>query len=303
MKACIDALDRALAESVREPVQSFVGGAKAREGKFHIKAALSGGERPLFAAKINANYPRNPEQGRPTIQGVLVLFDATTGEPLATMDSGAITAIRTAAASAVAARHLAQPAAKTLGVVGCGVQAFHHVEAIDAVRPLRLVTLFDVDQDRAREMARRVERELGIVARATPDLHACTADADMVATLTSSRKPFLSGALVRAGIFVAAVGTDSPDKCEIEPSLMHDAFVVVDDQAQCAEMGDLHHAIAAGAVSRDRACATLAEVAADPARHRPRAGQTVVFDSTGIPIEDVVAARIVFESQQGTSRH
>jgi ornithine cyclodeaminase len=218
------------------------------------------------------------------------------------MDSGALTAIRTAAASAVAARHLAPPAAKTLGVVGCGVQAFHHVEAIDVVRPLQLVTLFDIDQDRAREMARRVERELGILARSTPDLHGCTADADLVATLTSSRKPFLSGALVRAGTFVAAVGTDSPDKCEIEPSLMRDAFVVVDDQAQCAEMGDLRHAIAAGAVSGEQACATLAEVAADPARHRPRPGQTVVFDSTGIPIEDVVAARIVFESQEGTPR-
>jgi alanine dehydrogenase len=295
MRDCIAALDAALAASVRDPVQSFVGGAKARDGKFHLKAALSGGDRPLFAAKINANYPRNPEHGRPTIQGVLVLFDATTGEPLATMDSGAITAIRTAAATAVAARHLTPEDASSLGIVGCGVQAFHHVEAFHVVRRIGRVTLFDSDMGRADALRRRVSMELGLEAIVCQDLRSCTSDADMVATLTSSRQPFLSSDDLRPGAFVGAVGTDSPDKSEIDPRLMSDALVVVDDAAQCAEMGDLRHAIAAGAMKAGDVWATLAGICADPARYRPTNGRTVVFDSTGIPIEDVVAARIVIE--------
>lgn len=294
MAECVRELDRALAESVGTPVRSFVGGVKAPEGKFHLKAALSAGTRPMFAAKLNANFPGNPERGRPTIQGLLVLFDATTGEPLATMDSAAVTAVRTAAATAVAARHLAHPGADTLAVVGCGAQALFHVQAIHLVRPLSRVRCHDTSPAVAHGLADRVRRELGIRVDACDSLPACTGDAAMVVTLTSSRTAFLRPEHVRADAFIGAVGVDSPDKSEIHPSLMRDAMVIVDDRGQCAEMGDLHHAIAAGAMAATDVAGTLAEVCAEPARFQGT-GKRIVFDSTGIPLEDVVAARIVYD--------
>lgn len=293
MAECIEALDRALAESASTPVQSFVGGVKASAGKFHLKAALSGGAEPMFAAKLNANFPDNPARGLPTIQGALMLFDATNGMLLATMDSASVTAIRTAAATAVAARHLAPSGAESLAVVGCGVQAFHHVEAMKVVRALRRVRLYDLDGAAARRLAEDIERRLGLSAEVCADLRSCTADADMVVTLTSARSAFLTPAHVRAGAFVAGVGTDSPDKSELDPALMADALIVVDDLAQCAEMGDLRHAIAAGVVQATGVWGTLADVCAAPARFTVPPGRTVVFDSTGIPLEDVVAAHLI----------
>ena len=293
MTECIEALDRALAASASTPVQSFVGGVKAPAGKFHLKAALSTGAEPMFAAKLNANFPDNPARGLPTIQGALMLFDATNGTLLATMDSASVTAIRTAAATAVAARHLAPAGADSLAVVGCGVQAFHHVEAMNVVRPLRSVRLYDLDGAAARRLAEDVERRLGLGAEASADLRSCTADADMVVTLTSARSAFLTPAHVRPGAFVAGVGTDSPDKSELDPALMAGALIVVDDLAQCAEMGDLRHAIAAGVVQAAGVWGTLADVCAAPARFTVPPRRTVVFDSTGIPLEDVVAARLI----------
>lgn len=292
MEQCVEELDRALADSADMPVQSFVGGVKAPAGKFHLKAALALGTRPMFAAKLNANFPGNPAQGRPTIQGVLVLFDGSTGEPLATMDSAAVTAIRTAAATAVAARHLAPARADTLAVIGCGAQAFFHVEAINIVRPLSSVACFDTNAAAAEALRTRVEKELGIRPDACASVGTCASGAAMVVTLTSSRTAYLRPEHVRAGAFVAAVGVDSPDKSEIDPALMREALVIVDDRAQCAEMGDLRHAIAAGVMTAADVAGTLAEACADPSRFAGT-GKRIVFDSTGIPIEDVVAARII----------
>ena len=295
MRECVEALALAFAESAHAPVRSFVGGVAAAEGKFHIKAALREGERALFVAKTNANFPGNPARGLPTIQGVLALFDAENGRLLALMDSGSITAIRTAAATAVAAKFLAPADARSLAIVGCGTQALQHVRAIREVRGITEVRALDLDRAAAEKLARVVKDECGIDAEAFDDLRAATGDADIVVTLTSSRRAFLRRDDVRAGAFVAGVGADSPDKSELDPALLAGARIIVDDLDQCAEMGDLHHAIAAGRLAKSDVAGTLAGVAADPARYPAVADRVTVFDSTGIPMEDVVAARLAFD--------
>src|SRR5687767_8552144 len=186
MRDCVEALTRAFAESADAPVRSFVGGVAAAEGKFHIKAALREGGRALFVAKTNANFPRNPARGLPTIQGVLALFDAGNGRLLSLMDSGAITAIRTAAATAVAAKFLAPADARTLAIVGCGTQALQHVRAIREVRDITRVRALDLDRAAAEAFARAVKQDCGIGAEVFDDLRAMTGDADIVVTLTSS---------------------------------------------------------------------------------------------------------------------
>jgi alanine dehydrogenase len=292
MRDCVDALDAAFRAGGQSRVQSFVGGAAGADGKFHVKAALADGTRPLFAAKINANFPGNPTRhGLPTIQGVLVLFDASNGRQLAIMDSGAITVIRTAAASAVAAKYLARVDADTLTVIGCGAQALAHVRAMQVIRPIKRVTAFDQNRDAARALARSA-RDVDIAV--ADDLLAATRSADIVATCTSSRSAFLGSAHVKRGTFVAAVGADAPDKQELDPELLRFARVYVDDLDQCAAMGDLHHAIKAG-LDPSHVRGTLADVAANPTRHGWDPERVTVFDSTGIPVEDVVAAQLVFE--------
>src|SRR5262249_14698387 len=141
---------------------------EAPGGSFHAKVALYEAGRPRFVAKINGNFPGNPAaSGLPTIQGVLVLCDSSDGRPLAIMDSATITALRTAAASAVAADHLARRDASVLAIVGCGLQGSAHVVALREVRPLREIRLYDAIGGRAAEFAARQDRDVEFRASAS----------------------------------------------------------------------------------------------------------------------------------------
>jgi alanine dehydrogenase len=289
---CIVALEDAFRSA--DDVQSFVGGAKARGGSFHLKAALAGGEHPMFAAKLNGNFPDNPRLRQlPTIQGLLILSDGTDGRPLAIMDSGALTVIRTAAASGVVAKYAAHPDAKTVGLVGCGRQAMAQLQAMQAVRPVEQVRVFDMDAGAARGFASEAAAALGLRVDARATLEECTREADIVITSTTSTRAFLGRPHVKDGAFVAAVGADSGVKSEIEPALMAHAVIVCDDPAQCAASGDLRSALADGAVTTDQVWGTITDLVGG--KRLPADARAVVFDSTGIPIEDVAAATLVYE--------
>ena len=293
---CIAAVEDAFrrrAEGRAAP--SGVLGVHVAEGGFHVKAAALELERPFFAAKVNANFPGNPAQhGLPTIQGVLVLFDAARGEPLAMMDSASITTLRTAAASAVAARHLARRGAHTMTIVGCGVQARAHVAAMRAVLSIDQIAVFDLDVPAAKRFAAEMRALHGVSVTAADDLARATLASDVIVTCTPSRAAFLGTAHVAPGAFIAAVGADNEQKQEIEPALLRASAVVVDDLEQCATMGDLHHAIEAGVMSRTDVRATLGDVIAGRRRGRHNNDEIVVFDSTGVAIEDVAAAAVVW---------
>ena len=217
------------------------------------------------------------------------------GSPLAVMDSIALTVLRTAAASAVAARHLARDDARTLAIVGCGAQARAQLAAMRIVRPIEQAWAFDADARRAEAFARAATTELSMPVRASPTLADATRGADIVVTCTTSRRAFLDSGDVRAGAFIAAVGADSESKQEIEPALMAASAVVTDSTAQCRAIGDLHHAIDAGAMTVNDVRAELGEVVADPARGPHAPDEIVVFDSTGVAFQDVVAAALVYE--------
>lgn len=263
-----------------------------KRGKFHVKAAFANVRRPLFAAKLNANFPENRRtNGLPTIQGVLMLSDADDGSPLAIMDSSAITAIRTAAASAVVARKVARRDARVLAVIGCGVQADMHVEAMRAVLPITHVRAYDVDRDSANQLAAKA-RARGLEAGVASTVADCTRDADVIVTCTTTKNPFLSLDHVRPGCFVAAVGADNPDKSEIMPELLARSAVIVDDAEQCAQMGDLHHALKAGVMQRADVWSTMSDLIRAP-RPAPL-DRPIVFDSTGVPLEDVAAAAAAY---------
>lgn len=266
-------------------------------GGFHAKAAAYRAARSWVALKFNANLPGNPlRHGLPTIQGVILLFNGDDGRPLAVMDSIELTLRRTAAATALAARYLARPDSEVLAVCGCGAQALPQIEALLDLLPLRRMLLWDIDPKPAHRLRERLAgRRERIDASVCDRLEQATRFADVVVTCTPSRQAFLRPDAVRPGCFIAAVGADSPDKSEIAPGLMGTSTVVVDSRSQCAVMGDLHHAIAAGAMKADQVHADLAELVLGTKAGRRRVDEICLFDSTGVAIQDVASAAQVFE--------
>ncbi len=270
-------------------------------GSFHIKAAALAQDRKYFAAKLNANFPQNGAlHGMPTIQGVLALCDAANGLPLAVMDSMAITALRTAAASAVAAKYLARQDCDTALIVGCGGQAPVQARALCGVRKPRRIFAYDQDADRARIFAARMGPELSIPVTQVADLAAAVASSDIVITCTTARRYFIEREMVKPGTFIAAVGADNEDKQEIDPQLLAHCTVVADLVDQCCVIGDLHHAIAAGLMVRGDVHAQLGEVIAGKKPARTREDEIIVFDSSGTALQDVAAAAAVY--RQATER-
>jgi ornithine cyclodeaminase/alanine dehydrogenase-like protein (mu-crystallin family) len=272
-------------------------GVRARDGGFHVKAAGLELGRTYFAAKTNANFSDNPRRhGLPAIQGVIVLCDADDGRPLAVMDSIEVTIRRTAAATAVAAKYLARPDARTVLLCGCGAQGRAQLRALARVLPLERAYAFDADAGAARSLARDLAAELDLEVSAVGDLAGALRRSDVCVTCTPSRKPLLFPDQVAPGTFVAAVGADSPDKQELDPRLMASAVVVTDVLDQCAAFGDLHHALDAGAMSRDAVQAELAELVSGRKPGRRSRDEITIFDSTGTALEDVAAAAVAYEN-------
>jgi len=267
----------------------------AEDGGFHIKAAILTLDRPYFAAKTNANFPQNgPRHGLPTIQGVVVLCDAVTGQPLAVMDSMSITSLRTAAATAVAAKYLARTDSRTALICGCGDQAPAQLRALLAVRRPARIYAYDQDAAKALIFAAALGAETGLPITTVSDLAPAVAESDIVITCTTARRYFLTCAMVRPGTFVAGVGADNEDKQELDPALLAASKLVTDLTEQCAVIGDLHHALAAGAVTRCGVHAELGEIVAGLKPARTTEEEIIVFDSSGTALQDVAAAVAVY---------
>ena len=297
IEECIAAVEQAfrLHGEGKAPTPGVLG-VHAAHGTFHIKAGILDLGRPYFAAKTNANFPGNAERhGLPTIQGVIALFDAERGTPLAILDSREITGLRTGAATAVAARYLARDDASIATICGCGVQGRTQLAAVATVRPLSRVYAIDRDPQQARRFAREMSNELGIDVIAASDLGGASRESDICITCTPSRTAILGAGDVSAGAFVAGVGADNENKQELAAALLARATVFVDILDQAAVAGDLHHAIAAGVMTREDVRAELGEVVAGRKPGRTHNDEIIVFDSTGTALQDVAAAVAVYE--------
>ena len=296
--ACIAAVEDAFRQhALGNASPPGILGMHAEEGSFHVKAGLLAADRPYFAAKLNANFPQNgARHGLPTIQGAVILFDAEKGVPLAVMDSISITALRTAAASAVAAKRLANEAVDTVLICGCGGQAPAQLRALLEVRRPRRILAYDQDPGRAQALAAALAGELGVPIMPAPDLGEAVRASDFVITCTTARRYFITREMVRAGTFIAAVGADHENKQEIEPRLLASAKVVTDLTEQACAIGDLHHAIGAGAMRREAVHGELGEIVAGRKPGRVSPDEIFVFDSTGTGLQDVAAAIAVYRS-------
>ena len=271
-------------------------GFHAQDDGFHVKAALLTLEQPYFAAKVNANFPHNgARHGLPTIQGVVVLCDAVHGLPLAVMDSMSITALRTAAATAVAAKYLARKKCETALICGCGGQAPAQLRALLRVRSPARIYAYDLDAQKAKAFAAALGKEMAIPITPAADLARAIAASEIVITCTTAQRYFVARGMVRPGTFVAGVGADNENKQELDPLLLAHGKLVTDVTEQCAAIGDLHHAIAAGAMSRVDVHAELGEIVAGLKPARASEEEIIVFDSSGTALQDVAAAAAVYQ--------
>lgn len=297
--AAVEAVFKLYAEGKMSPPGIL--GIHAQSGGFHIKAGLMEfGNRNYFVAKTNANFPENMKKfGLPLIQGTIVLCDADNGYPLVLMDSIEISIVRTGAATAVAAKYLSRANSKVATVCGCGNQGRISMEAIMRVRSLEQVYAFDNDYDQAERFARELSDKHHIDVKTVNDLGEAVRQSDICVTCTPSKQFFVKQEYVSPGTFIAAVGADNEEKQELDPALMVSNKVVADLLEQSATIGDLHHALEKGFVTRADVHAELGDVIAGIKAGRTSEEEIIIFDSTGTALQDVAAAVIVYEKAQG----
>ena len=265
-------------------------------GGLHAKGAAILGGRAYAVVKVNSNFPLNPRQhDLPTIQGALLLFDGSNGALLAVMDSAEITVMRTAAATALAARYLARDDARTLTICGCGVQAGAQAAALADVRAFERGFAWDADPARAERFAHDMSLQLGFPMEARVSLREASLESDVIVTCTTASQPFLDREAISPGVFIAAIGADAPSKNEIAPALMADASVFADVAEQAIVMGDSRHAIAAGTLNHRQMRGELADLLSGRSLGRTADAEIIIFDSTGTAIEDVASAAMAYE--------
>ena len=249
-----------------------------------------------LATKIVTAFPANPAKGLPLILGVVVLNDATTGAPLALMDGAMITGLRTAAASALSVRTLARPDAGILTIVGTGLQAGTHLEAIAAVRDLTEVRVVGRSLESAQGFAKRFQATIEAPIHAIRTVEEAVKGADLVVLVTTAAEPIVQFESFMRGAHLCAVGSHAPTKREVDSATIAKADLVTVDtrSGALAEAGDLQVPIAEGAISSDR-IAELGEVLLGTRPGRRTASDLTVYKSVGMAAMDAAAARLAYD--------
>ena len=247
-----------------------------------------------FAIKISPGFFDNPKLGLPSVNGMMVLLSAKTGLVEALLlDNGYLTDVRTAAAGAVAAKHLSRADASVAAVFGAGVQAGLQLEALMLVRPIREARVWARDAVKAEVLAGELRERLGILVRAETDPRKAIAGADVIVTTTPSEQPIVKAEWLEPGQHVTAMGSDAEHKNELEPAVLARAdLYVADSLRQTRRLGELHHAIKAGLIGADADFAELGQVVAGlkPGRGSPR--QITIADLTGTGVQDTAIATL-----------
>ena len=255
----------------------------------------------ILGLKVLTLYPHNPQSDLPTLQGFVALFDPMTGAPLAMIDGVEVTRIRTAAVSALATRELARQNAKSLGILGCGVQAHEHIDAIAAVRPVNEIRVWGRSYRKAVEFAALHAARTGNRVSAVRDA-ADAASCDIVCTVTRSREPVIRGAWVQPGAHVNLVGGHSADTREADSALVSKSRVYVDSRVAAAiEAGDLLVPRAAGEIDEGHVVGELGELLLQKIGGRRDQTEITVFKSLGLAAQDLLAAWYVLQRARAVS--
>ena len=302
MRECIAVMEEALSAlahgEMHQPLRMVVHPPSAA-GVMAMMPAYRSGAGSVFGLKAICVFPRNAEQGKDAHQGGVLLFSGETGEPLAMMNASAITAIRTAAVSAVATRVLAREDACELAIIGAGVQARSHLSALSCVRQIRRARVASRSFDHAQKLVAEAQQQFAFPISAVEDVRAAVTDADLIVTVTTSREPVLQRDWIALGAHINAIGTYSPRAREVDTATMVAAKIFVDRRESAVnEAGDYLIAADEGAIGPDHIRAELGEVLIGVAPGRTTSDEITLFKSLGLAIEDLAAAAYLYQKAQ-----
>jgi ectoine utilization protein EutC len=308
--ACIAAMEQAFAaySSGRAELPSVIHlDVPEHRGEIHVKAGhIHGG--PYYAVKMVSGFLGDIELGLPANDGMVVAFDASTGAPAAfLLDNGLITDLRTAAAGALAAKHLARREVRRVAVIGTGGQARYQMEMLAQVRPFRELKIWGRNRDKARTRMEDLEQRGNLPADCHVSVAETVAEAveasDIVVTVTASRAPLVRAEWLKPGVTVIAVGSDAPDKQELDVDVLARADrIVADSLPQCLRLGEIHHAVEKGAIAKEKASDELGEIVSGQKPGRVSENEIIVCDLTGVGVQDVAAACLVIERAKAAGR-
>ena len=240
-------------------------------------------------------YPDNWRQNLPSIVATIILCDPNTGYPLAIMDGTYITNVRTGAAGGVAVKYLARRDSSVIGFIGAGVQAKTQLLAISEVLPkIEQVKVFDQNSNASLKYAKEMEAKLNINICPVETIQEAT-EADIVVTTTPSRKPVVKKQHIKPGTHINAIGADAEGKQELEADLLTGAKIIVDDIEQASHSGEINVPLSEGVIKIEDVYGTLGEVVANIKKGRENDEEITIFDSTGVAIEDIICAKLVYE--------
>jgi ornithine cyclodeaminase len=262
-------------------------------GEVDVKTAYVPGL-DSFAIKMSPGFFDNPKLGLASTNGLMVVLSAKTGllEALL-LDNGYLTDVRTAAAGAVAAKHLSREDASVAAIIGAGMQAKLQLEALALVRPIKKAVIWARDRDKAEDLARHASQKLKIAAMVASSPEAAVRGADVIVTTTPATEPLVLADWIEPGQHVTAMGSDAEHKNEIDPSLVTKADLYVADRlSQTRLLGELHHAIKAGLVGAEQGFAELGAVIAGTAQGRTSDMQITYADLTGTGVQDTAIATL-----------
>ena len=257
------------------------------------------GERAPFGAKLISVFPENFARGVQSHQGLVILFDPENGAPVCVVHAGEITAIRTAAASAVATDALARRDARSLALLGYGEQASTHARAISKVRHLDSITVWGRSPDRARAFAEKTQSELALPVAVAKDVPEAVAEADIICTVTSASEPILKGKWVRPGTHVNVVGSGYAVPAEIDNDLVVRSRFIVDSREGVLNQGaEFLRAKTAGLVGNDHIVAEIGQVLAGEIEGRRSADEITVYKSLGHVVQDLASAWALYSEKE-----
>jgi ornithine cyclodeaminase len=300
MAECIRLMDQAMrafsAARTVIPVRQVMPLEEERGYFFLMPGSMS--DSPFYGAKIASLQPANPELGKPTVQGFVALFERESGTPVALLDGAAITAMRTAAASALATRELARPDARSHGIFGNGVLAAAHIEAIACVRHIEEVRVWGRNNEHAIRLAGQQAERMGIRVIAVKD-PAEAAACDIVSTVTNAPDPVLRGRWLRPGCHLNLVGAHAPQHREADSETVAGSAIYVDSlEAAMKESGDILTPISEGRISRQDIAGEIGELLAGAVPGRSDERQITLYKSLGIVAQDLAAAEFVYRAAE-----
>ncbi len=298
MQDCMEVVGKALADLARgEGVQPLRSGI-LRPGRQGVLAwmpgSLAAGQ--VFGIKVLSVVEKPGELGVESHQGGVMIFDPKNGSPLALCEAGAITAVRTAAASALATDKLARPDAVTATILGAGTQASSHIEAMLAVRPIERIRVWSRDADKVQAFAKEQAVRHGVTVEAAADIASAIAGADIVCTTTSAREPVLFAEMLEPGMHINAVGASIPSWREIDPGVLPLVSLFTDRRESLRnEAGEFIDAVKTGLVEQGLVVPEIGEVLNGDHPGRTSETEITLFRSLGLAVEDIASAQLVYQ--------